>query len=105
MIERYSRPVMTAIWSDQAKYENWLKVEVAVCEAWAKEGRIPDEAVSVIKEKAGFDVILDEDWYVVLIENGEKRARFDPRDYTATELLTELGEILTKLRGDTKIAC
>jgi adenylosuccinate lyase len=47
---------MTAIWSDQAKYENWLKVEVAVCEAWAKEGRIPNEAVSVIKEKAGFDV-------------------------------------------------
>ena len=32
---------MAAIWSDQAKYENWLKVEVAVCEAWVKEGRIP----------------------------------------------------------------
>ena len=47
---------MTAIWSDQSKYENWLKVELAVCEAWAKEGRIPVEAVSVIKEKAGFDV-------------------------------------------------
>ncbi len=47
---------MTAIWSDQAKYENWLKVEVAVCEAWAKQGRIPNEAVSVIKEKAGFNV-------------------------------------------------
>ncbi len=47
---------MTAIWSDQAKYENWLKVEVAVCEAWAMEGRIPNEAVKVIKEKAGFDV-------------------------------------------------
>jgi adenylosuccinate lyase len=47
---------MTAIWSDQAKYENWLKVEIAVCEAWAIEGRIPPEAVTVIKEKAGFDV-------------------------------------------------
>jgi len=56
LIERYSRPQMTAIWSDQAKYENWLKVEVAVCEAWAMEGRIPNEAVKVIKEKAGFDV-------------------------------------------------
>ena len=52
MISRYSRPVMEAIWTDQAKYENWLKVEIAVCEAWAKEGRIPKEAVSVIKEKA-----------------------------------------------------
>ena len=47
---------MTAIWSDQAKYENWLKVEIAVCEAWVNEGRIPPEAVTVIKEKAGFDV-------------------------------------------------
>jgi len=56
LIPRYSRPEMTALWSDQAKYENWLKVEIAVCEAWANEGRIPPEAVTVIKEKAGFDV-------------------------------------------------
>lgn len=47
---------MEAIWSDQAKYENWLKVELAVCEAWVKEGRILAETVAVIKEKAGFNV-------------------------------------------------
>ena len=61
--------------------------------------------ISVEDEKAGFDVILDEDWYVVLIENGETRARFDPRDYTATELLTELDEILSRIRGRSEIKC
>lgn len=47
---------MTAIWTEKAKYENWLKVEIAVCEAWVKQGRIPKEALSVIKQKAGFNV-------------------------------------------------
>ncbi|NQT71321.1 MAG: hypothetical protein HQ553_00955 [Chloroflexi bacterium] len=61
--------------------------------------------ISVEDEKAGFDVVLDEDWYVVLIEKGETRARFDPRDYTATELLMELEDILAKIRGESKIAC
>ncbi|MEQ9619288.1 MAG: adenylosuccinate lyase [Deltaproteobacteria bacterium] len=56
MIPRYSRPEMSAIWTDEAKYGNWLRVEIAVCEAWAEHGRIPGEAVDEIKEKAGFDV-------------------------------------------------
>ncbi|MFB3148880.1 MAG: adenylosuccinate lyase [Thermodesulfobacteriota bacterium] len=56
MITRYSRPEMSSIWSDETKYQNWLRVEIAVCEAWAKYGRIPKEAVKVIKERAGFDV-------------------------------------------------
>lgn len=56
--------------------------------------------LSTDDEKAGFDVVLDEDWYVVLLDKGELRARFDPRDYTATELLTELGELLSGIRGN-----
>lgn len=47
---------MSAIWSDESKYKNWLRVEVAVCEAWAEDGKIPKEAVEEIKSKAGFDV-------------------------------------------------
>jgi adenylosuccinate lyase len=47
---------MSSIWSDDTKYQNWLRVEIAVCEAWAEYGRIPKEAVKVIKERAGFDV-------------------------------------------------
>jgi len=56
LISRYSRPEMAALWSDEAKYKNWLRVEIAVCEAWAEYGRIPEEAAAVIKESAAFDV-------------------------------------------------
>lgn len=47
---------MSSIWTDEAKYGNWLRVEIAVCEAWADYGRIPAQSVKVIKERAGFDV-------------------------------------------------
>ena len=47
---------MSSIWSDESKYKNWLRVEIAVCEAWAENGRIPKEAVEDIKARAGFDV-------------------------------------------------
>ncbi len=49
MIERYSRPEMAAIWSEQAKYDQWLRVEIAVCEAWAEQGAIPEEALPEIR--------------------------------------------------------
>ncbi len=41
MIDRYSRPGMKRVWSDENKYKKWLQVELAVCEAWAEEGVIP----------------------------------------------------------------
>jgi len=50
MIERYSRPKMKQIWSDKNKFDKWLQVEIAVCEAWAELGRIPTEAVPKIKK-------------------------------------------------------
>jgi len=56
MIERYTRPEMGSIWQLKSKYQKWLDVEIAVCEAWAEEGGIPVDALSVIKQKAGFDV-------------------------------------------------
>ena len=43
MIERYSRPRMKRVWSDENKYAKWVHVELAVCEAWAEEGVIPLE--------------------------------------------------------------
>ena len=49
MIERYSRPQMKRIWSDENKFDKWLKVEIAVCEAWAELGVIPREAIPKIK--------------------------------------------------------
>ena len=56
MIERYSRPEMARLFSDEAKFSRWLDVEIAVCEVLARRGDIPADAVQVIKEKAGFDV-------------------------------------------------
>ena len=43
MIDRYSRPRMKQVWSDQNKFGKWLEVELAVCEAWTEEGVIPQE--------------------------------------------------------------
>lgn len=54
MIARYTRPQMGAVWSDENKYRTWLLVEIAACEAQAELGRIPKEAVKVIREKAAF---------------------------------------------------
>jgi adenylosuccinate lyase len=55
MIERYSRPEMARIWSQEAKYNAWLKVELAVCEVYAKRGVIPADALERIKAKARVD--------------------------------------------------
>ncbi|MEE9400286.1 MAG: lyase family protein, partial [Dehalococcoidales bacterium] len=49
MIERYSRPQMKRIWSDENKYNKWLDVEIAVCDAWAEIGTVPRQAVPKIK--------------------------------------------------------
>jgi adenylosuccinate lyase len=49
VIERYTRPAMGSIWSEAAKYQAWLRVEVAVCEAYARRGRIPPEALDRIR--------------------------------------------------------
>ena len=56
MIERYTRPEMGAIWTEENKYRKWLDVELAVCEAWAEAGKIPPQSLQKIKEKAGFSV-------------------------------------------------
>jgi adenylosuccinate lyase len=56
MIDRYTRPAMGRIWSEQAKYEAWLRVELAVCEAFTRRGRIPVDAMARIRERARVDV-------------------------------------------------
>jgi len=47
---------MGALWSEQAKFESWLKVETAACEAWAKLGRIPAKDLAIIRKKARFSL-------------------------------------------------
>ncbi|MFW6118138.1 MAG: adenylosuccinate lyase [Chloroflexota bacterium] len=55
MIERYSRPRMKEIWSDKSKFDQWLKVEIAACEAWAEMGEIPREDIVKIR-KASYNL-------------------------------------------------
>lgn len=56
MIDRYARRAMAAHWSDENRYANWLKVELAALEAQAEMGMVPEEAAREITEKAAFDV-------------------------------------------------
>ncbi|MCL1949991.1 MAG: adenylosuccinate lyase [Turicibacter sp.] len=56
MIERYSRPEMTAIWTEQNKFDAYLKVEILACEAWSQLGHIPAEDVEKLWEKASFNI-------------------------------------------------
>ena len=56
MIDRYSRPEMRALWSDQRKYEIWLEIETLACEAMARLGQIPAADAKAIREKAKFSI-------------------------------------------------
>jgi len=47
---------MAQIWTDQRKYETWLEIELTVCEALSRLGKIPVEAVEALRQKARFDV-------------------------------------------------
>ena len=55
MIDRYSRPRMKRVWSEENKYSKWLLVELAVCEAWTDEGVIPPEDMEKLR-RATYDM-------------------------------------------------
>lgn len=54
MIERYARPRMKHVWSDENKYDHWLRIELAVCESWARRGIISSDDMASLKV-AGYD--------------------------------------------------
>ncbi|MEL6611281.1 MAG: adenylosuccinate lyase [Bacteroidota bacterium] len=57
MIDRYTRPEMGALWSEQAQFQSWLDVELAACWAWSKAtGQIPMQDVEVLYADASFDI-------------------------------------------------
>ncbi|MFC0523686.1 adenylosuccinate lyase [Pontibacillus salicampi] len=56
MIERYTRPEMGAIWTEENRFRAWLEVEILACEAWSELGYIPKEDVHKIREHASFDM-------------------------------------------------
>lgn len=57
MIPRYTREPMGKIWEPRNRYQKWLEVELAVCEAWAERGVIPADSMERIREKADFDPV------------------------------------------------
>ncbi|MCM3598177.1 adenylosuccinate lyase [Metabacillus idriensis] len=56
MIERYTRPEMGAIWTEENRFKAWLEVEILACEAWAELGHIPKEDVKLLRQNASFDI-------------------------------------------------
>src|SRR5438046_4637856 len=121
LIERYSPPAMRAVWSDQHKFELWLRIEVLACEAWVALGRIPESAlpkirkgtfdatkIAEVESRVGHDVIA---FLTVLNESiGQPEARYvhlgmtsqDLNDTTMAVQMVEsaqiIGHELAKLR-------
>jgi len=56
MLERYSRPEMRAIWTEENKFKAWLEVELCACEAWAELGVIPHEDTVELRKSASFNI-------------------------------------------------
>jgi adenylosuccinate lyase len=81
MIERYTRSEMGRLWSPAEKFATWLKVELAVCDAYARRGHIPRDALARIKAKARVDPAR--------VEAIEARVRHD-----VIAFLTHLEEVL-----------
>jgi adenylosuccinate lyase len=56
MISRYTLPEMAAVWSEEARLQRWLRIEILACEAWARLGRIPEQDLRAIRERASVTV-------------------------------------------------
>lgn len=107
MIERYSRPQMKKIWSDKNKFDQWLKVEIAVCEAWAELGEIPRREIVKIRKAsynlnrvAGFLKVTHHDMTAFLNSVAEslgEESRFIHLGLTSSDVIdTALGLQLTQ---------
>jgi len=97
LIERYSPPAIRAVWSDQHRFELWLRIEILACEAWADVGRIPAAALPKIRKgtfdaakiaeveaRVGHDVIA---FLTVLNESiGQPEARYVHLGMTSQDL-------------------
>ncbi len=110
MIERYTRPAMAAIWSDHAKFQTWLEIEVLACEAHAQLGTIPADAVEVIRARADFSIdrineleaTLNHDVIAFLTsvaENVGEESRFIHLGMTSSDVVDTALSVLTRRAG------
>jgi adenylosuccinate lyase len=111
MIPRYTRPEMGKLWDIETKYQKWLDVEIAVCEAWAELGEIPKDALKAIKKKACFDIQkIDEIEKVVkhdviafltsVAQNLGTESRFIHKGLTSSDILDTALAILMRDASD-----
>ena len=98
MIQRYSRPEMKSIWSQQTKFDIWFQIEAHACDALAKLGKIPKKAsksiwkkgkysikrIDQIEKKTKHDVIA---FLTNLSENIGPDARFIHQGMTSSDIL------------------
>ncbi|HEV2029710.1 MAG TPA: adenylosuccinate lyase [Candidatus Dormibacteraeota bacterium] len=116
LIERYSPPAIRAVWSDQHRFELWLRIEVLACEGWASLGRIPASAlpkirkgtfdadrIAEVESRVGHDVIA---FLTVLNESiGQPEARYvhlgmTSQDLNDTAMAVQLVESARIIAGD-----
>ncbi|NBX83945.1 adenylosuccinate lyase [bacterium] len=83
MIERYSRPEMNHLWSEETQYRTWLDIEVLACEGWAQLGKIPPADLKNIRERAGFDLAR--------VKQTEKITKHDVAAFVS-DMQTTIGE-------------
>ena len=107
MIGRYTLPEMGALWSEAAKFQKWLDVELAVCEVHAEMGTIPQEALAEIKARAAFTVerineierTTDHDviaFTTALAENIGDAARFVHYGLTSSDVVDTANALLLR---------
>ncbi|HYG11483.1 MAG TPA: lyase family protein, partial [Pyrinomonadaceae bacterium] len=107
MIPRYTLPEMGALWSEAAKFQKWLDVELAVCEVHAEMGTIPRDALDEIKTRAAFTVerineierTTDHDviaFTTALAENIGEAARFVHYGLTSSDVVDTANALLLR---------
>jgi adenylosuccinate lyase len=111
MIERYTRPEMGRIWSEENKFKAWLEVEVAAVMAQAKVGRVPKASAETIRRKASFNLqriaeleqVTDHDLIAFVTCMGEsvgKDARFIHLGMTSTDVVDTANAMLLRDSAD-----
>lgn len=111
MIKRYTMPEMGAIWTEENRFQKWLDVEIAACQANAEAGNIPAEVVEVIRTRAAFSVerihelekTLDHDviaFTTNLAENIGPEARWVHFGLTSSDVVDTANALLMREAGD-----
>ncbi|MBI4684080.1 MAG: adenylosuccinate lyase [Nitrospirae bacterium] len=111
MIPRYTRPVMGKLWEPENRFQKWLDVEIAACEAWGEIAAIPLDAVTVIKKKAKFDTRRIDDiekvvkhdviaFLTSVAEHVGPEARFIHKGLTSSDIVDTALSILMREASD-----